>query len=92
MLKWFLQRNFFHIRHFCYIKSMVKETFEFVMYMIHACANRWNEFPSVVYKKLQESGCIQGFLVPCYDVLHTMGTDSVVDDVEIFLKNHGVSV
>lgn len=71
---------------------MVQESFEFVMYMIHACANRWNTFPSVVYKKLKDSNCIQGYLIPCYDVLHTMGSESIVDDIELYLKKHGMSL
>ena len=56
---------------------MIQDSFEFVVYMIHACANKWNQLPSAVYKKLRDSGCIQKFLVPNYEIMHTQGTDFV---------------
>lgn len=32
---------------------MDKESFSFVMYIIHACANKWGLMSSEVYQKLQ---------------------------------------
>ena len=54
---------------------MTDETAEFVIYIINAIANAKSLYPSHVYKTLQETGCIQKYLVPFYDVLHTMGTE-----------------
>ena len=71
---------------------MSKDTFEFIIYMLHACAEKWSQFPSAVYKKLKDSGCINQLLVPYYDILHTQGTNYVVSDIEDFLSARGVSV
>ena len=71
---------------------MIQESFEFVVYMIHACANKWNRFPSFVYQKLAASGCIQKFLVPTYEILHTQSTDFVVNDIEEYLKVRKVAI
>ena len=71
---------------------MSKETFEFVIYMLHACANKWEKLPSAVYKKLCDSGCIKQLLVPYYDVLHTQGTAYIVGDIEDFLSARGVAI
>ena len=68
---------------------MTKEVFEFVIYMIHACARKWGQSPSVVYKRLQNADCIENYLVPHYDVLHTQGTEFVVADIEEYLKMRG---
>lgn len=68
---------------------MTKEVFEFVIYMIHACARKWGQSPSVVYKRMQNTGCIENYLVPHYEVLHTQGTSFVVDDIEEYLKMRG---
>ena len=68
---------------------MTKEVFEFVIYMIHACAQKWGQSPSVVYKRMQNAGCIEDYLVPHYDVLHTQGTSFVVEDIEDYLKMRG---
>lgn len=76
-----------HIGH-----KMNKESFEFTIYMIHACANKWNEQPSDVYRKLNESSCIKDLIVPFFDVLHTQSTEYVVNDIETFLKKQGVAI
>jgi len=69
-----------------------KESFSFVVYMIHACADKWGKLPSEVYQKLQSAGCIDGYLVPHYDILHTQGTGYIVDDIREYLEVRGVTV
>ena len=76
----------------CILFMMFQESFEFVVYMIHACANKWNCLPSFVYRKLKASGCIQEFLVPNYEILHTQSTDFVVRDIEEYLKVRKVAI
>ena len=71
---------------------MNKETFSFVIYMLHACADKWQKLPSEVYRMLQSTGCIESYLVPHYDILHTQGTQYVVEDIEEYLGIRGVSV
>jgi chloramphenicol O-acetyltransferase len=71
---------------------MNQESFEFVVYMIHAFANKWNRLPSFVYRKLAESGCILKFLVPNYEILHTQSTDFVVSDIEEYLNVRKVAI
>ncbi len=71
---------------------MNKESFSFVVYMIHACANRWNMMPSEIYRKMQSVGCINDYLVPHYDILHTQGTGYVVEDIKQYLMLRGVTV
>ena len=70
---------------------MNEEIFSFVMYMIHACADRWHKTPPKVYQALKDSGCLDEYLVPLYDVLHTQSTDYVVHDISEYLKNRGIS-
>ena len=71
---------------------MSKDTFEFVIYMLHACAEKWSLLPSAVYKKLKDSDCIQKLLVPYYDILHTQGTAFIIGDIEDYLSARGASV
>lgn len=70
---------------------MTETTAEFVVYIINAIANKKDLYPSYVYKKLQETDCIQNYLVSFYDVLHTMGTEAIINDVEKYLNQRGVS-
>ena len=69
-----------------------KDVFSFLIYVIHACANEWRTTPKKVYKALKSSGCIRGYLVPHYDILHTQGTDYLVDDIHRYLELRGVTV
>lgn len=69
-----------------------KDVFSFLIYVIHACANEWRTTPKRVYKALKSSGCIRGYLVPHYDILHTQGTDYLVDDIHRYLELRGVTV
>ena len=69
---------------------MDKESMAFVVYMIHRCANQWDEPPATVYQKLKESGCIDSYLVPYYDVLHTQSSAYVLADIEKYLAGRGL--
>ena len=69
-----------------------KKIFPFVIYIIHACASKWNKLPSDVYKILESKECIEKFLVSNYDVLHTQSTAFIVEDIEEYLNNRGISI
>ena len=71
---------------------MDKDSFSYVIYMIHACANNWKYNPSEVYKKMKSANCIMGFLVPNYEVLHTQSTQYVMEDIKEYLNVRGVSI
>ena len=71
---------------------MNENSLSFVVYMIHACADKWHTSPSRVYKAIKKSGCLGDYLVPYYDVLHTQSTDYVVRDIGEYLKDREVAV
>lgn len=71
---------------------MDKDCFSFVIYMIHACSDQWNISPSRVYKAIRKSGCLDDYLIPCYDILHTQSTDFVIQDIEEYLKKAEVTI
>ena len=64
---------------------MSKEVMEFIVYMIHACSKKWGKSPSVVYQILRDKKCIDGYLIPHYEVLHTQSTLCVVEDIEKYI-------
>ena len=71
---------------------MSQEAFEFVVYMIHACADKWHVTPMEAYQRMEQEGCISKYLVPFYDVLHTQGVNYLVSDIEQYMANRGVAV
>ena len=68
---------------------MSKEVMEFIVYMIHACSKKWGKSPSVVYQILRDKNCINGYLIPHYEVLHTQSTQYVVEDIEKYIGVNG---
>lgn len=68
---------------------MTKELLSFIVYIIHACANKWALKPSAVYKQMQRVNCIADFLTPNYEVLHTQGTQYIVEDIKEYLAVRG---
>lgn len=71
---------------------MDKDTFSFVVYMIHACAERWEQKPSEVYRNMKSINCIMGFLVPNYEILHTQSTQYIVEDIKAYFNIRGIIV
>lgn len=54
---------------------------EFVIFVIHALAEAWQRSPAEVYARLSSSGVLAGYVIPCYDVLHTLGKQYLVEDI-----------
>ena len=66
-------------------KTMNKDIFSFVIYMIHACANYLN-------RKMKSTNCIMGFLVPNYEMLHTQSTGYIIEDIREYFEVRGISI
>lgn len=60
--------------------------------MIHVCSDRWGISPSAVYRKLKRTDCINQYLLPNYEILHTQSSDYVADDIEKYLSLRGAAV
>lgn len=68
---------------------MSREVTEFVIYIINEISNVKNIYPSKIYSVLDKTGCIKDYLVPFYDVLHTLSSQQVVDDVLEYISVRG---
>lgn len=71
---------------------MDKETFSFIIYMIHACANYWGQNPSEVYRNMKKTNCIMDFLVPNYEILHTQSTEYIIDNIKEYFDVRGIAI
>lgn len=71
---------------------MKHEEAEFVIYIINEIANIKGCSTSKIYQSLIKSECISKYLVAFYDVLHTMSTSMVVEDVFKYLEKRGVQI
>ena len=62
---------------------------DFVTYCVGNLADRLNMSASKVYKMLRSTDILNGYMIPCYDVLHTFGKEYIMDDLISLLKKLG---
>ena len=68
---------------------MDEKSCAFVIYLIHELANAKGLSPAQVYRTLKQHGCIDDYLVPNYEVLHTLGTEYLMDDIGRYIAARG---
>lgn len=69
---------------------MDKKTLEFITYCISKLAQRLQLSQQEIYRKLKGSGILYDYLIPSYDVLHTFGSNYLMDDIISFMQEKGV--
>lgn len=86
----FFQRKVLTLPHI-YIKSKIMQEFQldFVTYCVGNLAERLNMSASKVYKMLRSTNILNGYMIPCYDVLHTFSKEYIMDDLINLLKKRG---
>ena len=62
---------------------------DFVTYCVGNLADRLNMSASKVYKMLRSTDILNGYMIPCYDVLHTFGKEYIMDELISLLKKRG---
>ena len=62
---------------------------DFVTYCVGNLADRLNMSASKVYKMLRSTDILNGYMIPCYDVLHTFGKEYIMDDLISLLEKRG---
>lgn len=63
---------------------------DFVTYCVGNLADRLNMSASKVYKMLRSTDILNGYMIPCYDVLHTFSKEYLMEDLTDFMKEKGV--
>ena len=67
-----------------------KEVLHFVTYCISKLGQYLNLTQQDVYMRLKKSGILEGYIIPCYDVLHTFGSRYLMEDLSEYMKEKGV--
>ena len=69
---------------------MSQSVFSYVIYLLHEIAESWGTTPGEVYFTLKNSGCLDNYIIPNYDTLHTLGTSYIVNDITEYLRIRGI--
>jgi hypothetical protein len=71
---------------------MGKREIDFGIFVIHRLAERWNRSAPDTYRILAETNILDGYIFECYDTLHTLGAEYLVNDLTDFARERGVIV
>ena len=71
---------------------MKPDTLEFVVFLLHHLAVAWNKTPAQCFDIVQKCDVLSEYVIPCYDCLHTLGAEYLVDDVTNLIRERGGSV
>ena len=65
---------------------------DFAIFILYQLADAWHMPPFKVYEILNQSGALTNYLVPCYDVLHTLGSEYLVNDFTEYIQERGYKI
>lgn len=69
------------------------EQMYFAVFCIEALADDLNISGDEIYKMLTESSDIlDGYILECYDALHTQGKQYIVEELKALMRGEGVAV
>ena len=63
---------------------------DFSVFLFHKLAKAWGMMVPDTVRILNEGGIIHEYILPFYDVLHTLGTDYLVEDITEMARERGV--
>ena len=65
---------------------------EVAVFCIENIAIRLGVNADRVYRALEDSHILHGYIVPEYDILHTQSKDYIVDDILMVMQERGVEI
>lgn len=69
---------------------MKKEELNFTIYCIGIVAESLKRDACEIYRLMTKGNIIMGYIVPCFDTLHTFSRNYIVDTLTNLMKQKGV--
>ena len=69
-----------------------KKELTFVVFILYVLGQHWNMTTPEVYEILNTTGILDDYIIKCYDVLHTLGKEYLVEDITEFVREKGIDV
>lgn len=63
-----------------------------MVFILYALGEHWNMTTPEVYDILNSTGILDDYIIKCYDVLHTLGKEYLVEDITEFVREKGIDV
>lgn len=72
------------------VSTMDYKSLKFTIFCVNNVAAYLNKNAKEVYHLMQDADIINGYIVPCYEVLHTFSKEYIVEDLVSFMRKKGV--
>lgn len=69
-----------------------KKELTFVVFILHTLGQHWNMTTPEVYDILNSTRILDDYIIKCYDVLHTLGKEYLVEDITEFVREKDIDV
>ena len=69
-----------------------KKELTFVVFILHALGQHRNMTTPEVYEILNTTGILDDYIIKCYNVLHTLGKEYLVEDIIELVREKGIDV
>ena len=69
-----------------------KKELTFVVFILYALGEHWKMTTPEVYEILDSTGILDDYIIKCYDVLHTLGKEYLVEDITEFVREKEIDV
>ena len=66
------------------------EQLKFSVFIINQISQAMKKPTAIVFDYLAESGVLDDYIIDCYDSLHTLGREYLVEDITGLLHDRGV--
>ena len=68
---------------------MDEHNIDFIIFIMYKLSAAWNMPVRNVYALLNGTGTLEDYFIPCYDVLHTLGSEYLVEDITGYVRERG---
>ena len=72
------------------MRSCNKKELEFTVFIINKLSDYLKKPVNEVYKILKDTEILDNYIIECYDVLHTLGSEYLMEDITEVLKERGI--
>ena len=69
-----------------------KKELTFVVFILHTLGQHWNMTTPEVYDILNSTGILDDYIIKCYDVLHMLGKEYLIEYITEFVREKGIDV
>lgn len=72
--------------------KLERNQIDFSTFMLYRLAEHWGKSVPDTYRILDKANAIDDYLVPCYDMLHTLGSEYLVNDLTDYVRERGICI